>query len=100
MPTINTEKIAAAAEQSVDLISVNVYDTVDANIFIDAGQPTNVSHDQDELDLYDRVGNAQVKNLSSGPVPGSGSATFDFVRTTGHQTRIDYVDVEKFRIFR
>jgi hypothetical protein len=100
IPTINAEKIAAAAEQSVDLISVNVYDTVDANIFIDAGQPTNVSHDQDKLDLYDRVGNAQVKNLSSGPVPGSGSATFDFVRTTGHQTRIDYVDVEQFRIFR
>jgi hypothetical protein len=100
IPTINAEKIAAASGQSVDLISVNVYDTVDGNVFIDAGQPTNVSQIQDELNTYDRVGNAQIKNLSSGPVPGSGSVTFDFVRTTGRQTRVDYVDVEKFRIFR
>ena len=78
---------------------MNVNDTVDANVFIDAGQPTNVSQVQDELNTYDRVGKAQIKNLSSGLVSSSGSVTFDFARTTGRQARIDR-GVEKFRIFR
>jgi len=43
----------------------------------------------DEVNTYDRAGNAQIKDLSSRPV-----------RAAGRQMRIDHVDVEKFRIFR
>jgi hypothetical protein len=43
----------------------------------------------DEVNTYDRAGNAQIKDLSSRPV-----------RAAGRQMRIDHFDVEKFRIYR
>jgi len=74
---------------------INVNDTLEAKVCVDAGRLTNASRVQDELNAYDRVGIAQIKNLPSRPVPGSGSVTFVFARTTCRQTRIGCVDVEK-----
>ena len=100
LPTVRTEKVAISSGQSVDYISVTVFDTVNGNVFIDAGEPANVSHSQDELTIIDGVGSGKFRNLSAGPVPGSGSMEVYFPSTTGAVTRIDYVGVEKLRTVR
>jgi len=99
LPTARVEEIGVASRQSVDILTLVVYDTVNGHLFVNAGEPSNVSHAQDELHVYDGVGSGQFSNLSGGPTPGAGSLEVRFPRTTGNATRIDYVEVEKLRTY-
>jgi len=99
LPTDHTETIGIATGQSVDIITLVIFDTVNGHLFVDGGDPSNVSHEQDELHVYDGVGNGRFKNLSGGPNPGEGSLEIEFPRTTGNTTRIDFVEIEKMRTY-
>ena len=90
LETNNLEKISIASGQSVDTVNLTVYDDVNANVFVDMGEPTNVSHEQDRLNVYS---DGKYKNLPGGPEPGSGSLEVSF--KNGALTRIDYVNTEK-----
>ena len=95
LATDSIEKMGIASKDGVDTIDVLIYDTVNALLFVDGGQPKNVSQKHDTLNLHDGVGNGQYRNLSGGPNTGAGSIELRFVKTTGNVTRIDYTDIEK-----
>ena len=96
IPTADTEEIAIYSGQSVDIINVTVFDTVNAFVFIHGGEPSNVSQQHDELNVFDGMGgDGRYRNLSGGPNPGSGSLEIYFPRSTNNVTRFDYVDIEK-----
>ena len=98
MPIANVERLTITAGQGNDTINVAAYATVNANLFVDAGEPTTNPPNGDSLNLADASGKAQVKTQPGGAVPNSGSILVDYSRTTGNLTRVDYVNAEKVKI--
>ncbi|HET7696707.1 MAG TPA: Ig-like domain-containing protein [Vicinamibacterales bacterium] len=96
MPAADIEKVGIATLQGNDTIGVNIFDTVDARLFVDGGEPTTVNKGNDTLNLFDMsVGRKGVySNISGGSTAGAGAVALSF-KATGKSTRVDYVAIEK-----
>lgn len=99
MPIGNVELLIVNSDQSVDTIDVTAFDTVNAHLFVNAGEPTTNTPNGDTLVVRDGSGKARIRNQPGGPVPNSGSVLVEYRRrrTTHNVTRIDYTDVERVR---
>ena len=94
-PTANVERFVISTRQGVDVITPTVYDTVSASLLVDGGDPAVNKPNGDRLDVVAGSPRPSLQNQPGGPNPGSGSAFVEYPRTTGAETRIDYVSVEK-----
>jgi hypothetical protein len=96
MPAVQVEKVGIATLQGNDTIGVNIFDTVDAQLFVDGGEPTTVNKGNDALNLFDMsVGRkGTYSNISGGSTAGAGAVALSF-KATGKSTRVDYVGIEK-----
>lgn len=96
MPAASVERLALSTLAGQDTITVNAYDTVDAHVTVDAGDPATAPNKRgDQLTVNGASARAFVQNAPGGPTPGSGSATVSYPKTTNHTTRVDYSYVEK-----
>lgn len=100
LPIGNVERLIIHSGQSVDVIDITVFDTVNANLFADAGEPTSNPPNGDRLTVRDGSGKARIRNQPGGAVPNSGSILVEYLRTTGNASRVDYANVEKVRVDR
>ena len=96
MPAAAIERVGISTVQGNDTINVNMFDTVDAFLFVDGGEPTTVNKGNDALNLFDMSAGKKgtYSNISGGPSPGAGAVVLTF-KATGKATRIDYVNIEK-----
>jgi hypothetical protein len=96
MPAADIEKVGISTVQGNDAINVNIFDTVNASLFVDGGEPTTVNKGNDALNTFDKSAGKKgtYSNVSGGPTPGAGAVVLTF-KTTGKATRIDYVNIEK-----
>jgi hypothetical protein len=96
MPATQIEKVGISTLQGNDTINVNVYDTANALLFVDGGDPTTVNKGNDTLNLFDQSAGkkGQYSNISGGSTPGAGAVVLTF-KTAGTATRVDYVNIEK-----
>ena len=96
MPAADVEKVGVTTLQGNDTINVSIFDTVDARLFVDGGEPTTVNKGNDVLNLFDMsVGRkGGYSNISGGSTAGSGAVALSF-KTTGKSTRVDYTGIEK-----
>ena len=96
MPAADIEKVGISTIQGNDTINVNIFDTVNAFLFVDGGEPTTVNKGNDALNTVDMSAGKKgtYSNISGGPSPGSGAVVLAF-KATGTATRIDYVNIEK-----
>jgi hypothetical protein len=96
VPAVQIEKVGISTVQGNDTINVSIFDTVDAFLFVDGGEPTTVNKGNDVLNTFDmsvgRKGN--YSNISGGSSPGAGAIVLSF-KSTGTATRVDYVNIEK-----
>jgi hypothetical protein len=95
LPIANVERLAIVTGQGADTVNVTTFDTVNASLLVDTGEPTTNTPNGDTLNVSDGSGSARVRKQPGGPVPNSGSVLVEYTRTTNNQTRIDYVGVEK-----
>ncbi len=100
LPIGSVERLGIASGQGVDAIDVTVFDTVNAILSVDGGEPGVINPIGDVLNVYDGSGRAQMQQRPGGPVPNSGAVFVDYPHTTSAQTRIDYADVEQVRLIR
>lgn len=98
MPIANTERVVIDTGHSSDSINITAVDTVNANFFVDAGEPTTTKPNGDTLTVLDGSGKAKLRRQPGGPVPNSGSVLVEYDRTTGNSSRIDYVDTENVKL--
>ena len=98
VPIVNVERLVINSGHSVDNIDITVFDTVNANMFVDAEQPTSNKPNGDILTVRDGSGKAKMKKQPGGPVPNSGSILVTYDRTTGNATRVDYANTEKIKV--
>ena len=96
MPAADIEKVGISTVQGNDTINVSIFDTVNANLFVDGGEPTTVNKGNDALNTFDMSAGKKgsSSNISGGSTPGAGAVVLTF-KATGNATRIDYVNVEK-----
>jgi hypothetical protein len=94
-PIANVEKLVIMAGQGVDTVNVTAFDTVNATLFVDGGEPTTNTPNGDTLVAAAGSPKDKIQQAPGGPTPGSGSITVSYPQTTGKQTRIDYSNVEK-----
>ena len=96
MPAADIEKVGLSTVQGNDTINVNIFDTVNANLFVDGGEPTTVNKGNDALNSFDMSAGKKgtYSNISGGSSPGAGAVVLTF-KGTGKATRIDYVNIEK-----
>jgi hypothetical protein len=97
-PTANIERMAIDAGQAVDDIRVTAFDSVNASLLVDGNDPTANPQNADQLTVSSGSPKAKYQQLPGGPTPGSGGVTVSYPQTTGNQTRIDYVNIEKVKI--
>jgi hypothetical protein len=98
LPTANVERLAIDAGQGVDDISATAFDSVNANLLVDGNDPTANPQNADQLTVASGSPKAKFQQLPGGPTPGSGGVVVSYPQTTGNQTRIDYLNVEKLKI--
>jgi hypothetical protein len=96
MPASDIEKVGISTLQGNDTIIVSIFDTVNASVFVDGGEPTTVNKGNDGLNLFDMSAGRKgtYSNISGGPSPGAGAIVLSF-KATGKATRVDYVNIEK-----
>jgi hypothetical protein len=94
-PTANVERFGISTSQAADTINVKVFNTVSARLLVDGGDPAVNKPNGDVLNISAGSPQASLQNQPGGPTPGSGSAFVRYPKTTGTETRIDYVYVEK-----
>jgi hypothetical protein len=94
MPTANVERIELATGQGTDEINVTVFDTVSANLLVDAGDPSTTKPNADTLNVFGGSPSAMLQKQPGGPVSGSGTIFVEYPKTTDALTRIDYVNTE------
>jgi Big-like domain-containing protein len=94
-PAATVERFGVSTGQAADTISVRVFDTVSSKVLVDGGDPAVNKPNGDTLNVIAGSAQASLKNQPGGPTPGSGSAFVSYPKTTGVETRIDYVFVEK-----
>lgn len=96
LPAGQIEKVGISTLQGNDTISVAIFDTVTAFLFVDGGQPTTVNKGHDVVNFFDMSAGKKgtYSNISGGPAEGSGAVVLTF-KATGNFTRTDYVGIEK-----
>lgn len=94
-PTATVERFAVSTGQAVDIINVRAFNTVSGRVLVDGGDPAVNKPNGDILNVIAGSPQASLKNQPGGPTPGAGSAFVSYPKTTGVETRIDYVFVEK-----
>ncbi len=96
MPAVQIEKIGISTLQGNDTINVNIFDTVNAALFVDGGDPTTVNKGNDALNLFDMTVGKKgfYSNISGGSTSGAGAVVLNF-KGPGTSTRVDYVAIEK-----
>jgi hypothetical protein len=96
MPAVDVEKVGISTIQGNDTINVNIFDTVNAFLFVDGGEPTTVNKGNDALNTFDMSAGKKgtYSNVSGGSSPGAGAVVLTF-KATGNATRVDYVNIEK-----
>lgn len=96
MPAAQIEKIGIATLQGNDTINVNIFDTVNAALFVDGGDPATVNKGNDVLNLVDMTVGKKgfYSNISGGGSPGEGAVVLSF-KGPGTSTRVDYTAIEK-----
>jgi len=96
MPAADIEKVGISTIQGNDTINVDIFDTVNAFLFVDGGEPTTVNKGNDALNLFDMSAGKKgtYSNISGGPSPGAGAVVLTF-KAAGTATRVDYVNIEK-----
>lgn len=99
-PNVSVERLAIAAGQGADTIDVTVFDTVNADLLIDAGDPAVIKPVADVLNVFAGSPRGHLQDKPGGPVPGSGSVLVTYPQTTATTTRIDYAYVERVRLFK
>jgi hypothetical protein len=96
MPAAEVEKIGISTLQGNDTVNVSIFDTVNAALFVDGGEPTTVNKGNDVLNLFDmsagKKGN--YSNISGGSTAGAGAVVLTF-KAAGYSTRVDYSGIEK-----
>jgi Bacterial Ig-like domain/Bacterial pre-peptidase C-terminal domain len=97
VPIVNVEKLAISAAQGIDTVNVTAFDSVNASLFVDGGEPTANTPNADLLGVFAGSAKARVQQMPGGPTPGSGSVTVSYPQTTGNQTRVDYTAVERVK---
>lgn len=95
MPIANVESLQIPADNGVDNIDITTYNTINANLLVDGGQPINNPPNGDKLSIRDGSGGAKFSNQPGGPVPNSGSVVAKYPNSA---TRIDYTGIEKLSI--
>ncbi len=95
VPTANVEKLAITTGQGVDTVDVTAFDTVNAYLLVDGGDPTSIKKYSDVLNVQAGSEHPQIQNAPGGPVPDSGTVFVNYSHGTNNSTRIDYVNVEK-----
>jgi hypothetical protein len=95
LPIANVEKLVILAGQGVDTVNVTAFDTVNATVFVDSGEPTTNTPNGDILVVDGGSPKARIQQQPGGPNPGSGSITVSYPQTTGNKTRVDYSNVER-----
>lgn len=98
LPISNVELLAINSGHSVDSINITTIDSVNANLFVDAGEPTANKKNGDLLSLKDGSGKAKLLKKSGGPAPNTGSILVTYPRTTGNATQVDYTNTENIKI--
>ena len=98
LPTANVERLAIDAGQGADAISATAFDSVNASLFVDGSDPTATPQNADMLTVASGSPKAKFQQLPGGATPGSGGVLVTYPQTTGNQTRIDYVNIEKLKI--
>jgi plastocyanin len=99
-PNATTERLAVSSGQGADTIDVTVFDTVNADLYVDAGEPTSIKPVADVLNAIAGSPRGHLQNKPGGPVPGSGSVFVTYPQTTGTTTRIDYAYVERVKLIK
>jgi len=96
LPAADIEKVGISTVQGNDTINVNIFDTVDAFLFVDGGEPTTVNKGNDALNMFDMTAGKKgtYSNVSGGSSPGAGAVVLTF-KATGKATRVDYANIEK-----
>ena len=94
-PTAATERFEIVSGQAADTVNVTVFDTVNASLLVDTGDPSTTKPNADTLNVFAGSPQASLKKQPGGPVSGSGSIFVEYSKTTGAASRIDYVNTEK-----
>jgi hypothetical protein len=94
-PTAAVERFAVSTGQAADTINVRAFNTVNARVLVDGGDPAVNKPNGDVLNVTAGSAQASLQNQPGGPTPGSGSAFVRYPKTTGTETRIDYTSIEK-----
>lgn len=100
MPTANVERLDIFSDQGKDTLDVFVYDTVNANLFVDAGEPASTNPVADRFNVYAASPQGHLQKQPGGPVQGSGSVFVTYPMTTLAGSRIDYAHVEKISLIK
>lgn len=95
MPTAATERIEIATGQAADTVNATVFDTVNASLLVDTGDPSTTKPNADTLNVFAGSPQASLQKQPGGPVSGSGSIFVEYSKTTGNASRVDYVNTEK-----
>ncbi|HLZ73029.1 MAG TPA: Ig-like domain-containing protein [Dehalococcoidia bacterium] len=97
IPTADVDQLAISTLDGADSITLNVADTVSANLSVDAGDPAPAPNKAgDLLTVNASSPQGKVANAPGGPTQGSGVVTVSYPKTTNATTKIAYTGVEKF----
>jgi Bacterial Ig-like domain/Bacterial pre-peptidase C-terminal domain len=91
----NLERLTIMSGQGQDAINVTGYDTLNALLFVDGGDPSASNKNADGLTLTAGSPDAKLSNAPGGPVQGSGVGRISYPKTTGTTVRVDYAHIEK-----
>lgn len=100
MPTSNVERLDIFSAQGKDTLDIFVFDTVNANLYVDAGDPASTNPVADRLNVYAASPEGHLQKQPGGPIQGSGSVFVTYPKTTLAETRLDYAYVEKITLIK
>jgi hypothetical protein len=100
MPTANIERLGIFSQQGQDTLDIFVFDTVNAYLLVDAGEPASTNPVADTLNVYAASSQGHLQKQPGGPVQGSGSIFVTYPMTTEVESRIDYAHVEKISLIK
>ena len=98
LPIANVEMLALNILDGADTINLYIYDTVNAHLFVDAGNPESTNPVSDVLNVFANSPKGHLQKQPGGPVPGSGTVFVSYPLTTNNESRIDYAYVENINL--
>jgi hypothetical protein len=97
VPNADVDRLAVVTLDGQDTITVNVKDTVNAKLSVDAGNPAPAPNKTgDTLQVKAVSPKGFVQNNPGGPTQGSGVVVVTYPKTTNTTVTIEYTAVEKF----